>query len=204
MSNGRGYGNGNGSGNGYGDGYGYGNGNGYGDGVKNINGQAIYLIDSIMTIITAVYGNTAKGYILQDDFQLIPCYIVKGGGKFAHGESLKDAMSALEDKIYEDMNTDEVISEFISVFSEDKKYPAKDLYIWHHRLTGSCEMGRKQFAKERNIDIENDMFTVTEFIQLTKNSYGRSVIAELEERLRWQRCANTAIKKIKEKENVHA
>ena len=46
-------------------------------------------------------------------------------------------------------------------------------------LTGSCEMGRKSFATSRGIDIEKDMLTVNEFIDLTKNAYCGEVIRQL-------------------------
>lgn len=59
-----------------------------------------------------------------------------------------------------------------------------DLYEWHHRLTGSCELGRRQFAKDKGIDIEHGSMTVTEFIELTENAYGGEVIRHLKERLK--------------------
>ena len=78
------------------------------------------------------------------------------------------------------------IEEKIELFKErfpdvNKKYPVKDFYQWHHNLTGSCEMGRKSFAKNHRIDIENDMMTVKEFINLTENAYCGEVIKELKE-----------------------
>ncbi len=61
---------------------------------------------------------------------------------------------------------------------------AKDFYHWHRNLTGSCEMGRKAFVRDHNIDIENDVMTVADFINLTKNSFGGSVIRQLAEELK--------------------
>lgn len=60
-----------------------------------------------------------------------------------------------------------------------KKYSAKDLFIWHHVLTGSCKAGREAFCKDKGIDVDNDRFTVYEFIELTKNSYGGEIIRKL-------------------------
>lgn len=68
---GSGFGFGSGSGSGDGDGY------GYGFGVKSINGNPIYVVDNIPTIITNVKGNIAKGFILHTDLSLTPCFIVK-------------------------------------------------------------------------------------------------------------------------------
>ena len=180
YGNGDGYGSGSGSGSGYGDGYGYGNGDGYG--IKNINGYDVYIVDNTPTIFTHIHGNVAKGYILERNVILKPCYIVKGNRYFAHGETLKEAQSALEGKILDNMDVEEKIALFKEKFPDvNKEYPVKDFYQWHHNLTGSCEMGRKSFAKNHNIDIENDIMTVKEFIRLTENAYCGEVIKELKE-----------------------
>ena len=177
---------GDGSGSGYGSGYGYGDGYGYGSGygIKIFNGQEIYNIDEVQTIITNIRGNVAKGFILNNDLTLTPCFVVKAHNCFAHGETLKKAQEALEDKLFEGMDTDEKIKIFIDKFSLDKEYPAKDFYDWHNKLTGSCEMGRKAFARDHDIDIENDKITVADFINLTQNAFGGSVIKQLAEELK--------------------
>ncbi len=80
----------------------------------------------------------------------------------------------------DDMDVEEKIEMFKEKFPEtDKKYPAKDFYHWHHNLTGSCEMGRKSFASSHGIDIENDMLTVNEFMDLTESAYCGEVIKQL-------------------------
>ena len=179
ISNGYGYGDG--YGYGYGDGYGDGNGYGYGYGIKSINGMPIFKIDDVPTAITQIRDNIAKGYIVEHNTVLKPCYVIKHENLFAHGETLKQARQALDGKIFANMNTDEVIAEFIKMFPEtNKKYDVLDFYKWHNRLTGSCEMGRKAFAKQHNIDIENDKMTVKEFINITKDSFGGDIIKELE------------------------
>ena len=158
-------------------------GSGSGSGVKSLNGKTVYDVDSVQTIIDRVRNNVAKGFILNGDLTLTPCFVVKGQNCFAHGETLREAQQALEDKLFEDMDVEEKINIFIQTFSSGKKYPAKDFYSWHNKLTGSCEMGRKAFARDHDIDIENDKLTVEEFISLTKNSFGGSVIKQLEERI---------------------
>lgn len=175
-----GYGCGNGISNGDGNGYGYGDGgNG---GIKSINGYDVYRVDDTPTIFIHIHGNVAKGYILERNVVLTPCYIVKGNGYFAHGETLIEAQKALEEKIIDSMDIDEKISLFKENFPDvNKKYAVKDFYQWHHNLTGSCEMGRKSFAKSHNIDIDNDIMTVKEFINLTENAYCGEVIKELKE-----------------------
>ncbi len=181
---GYGYGGGNGYGYGYGDGYGGGNGNGYGNGggIKSINGYDVYRVDDTPTIFTHIHGNVAKGYILEQNVILKPCYTVKGNGYFAHGETLREAQKALEEKIIDNMDIDEKINLFKENFPDvNKKYAVKDFYQWHHNLTGSCEMGRKSFANSHRIDIDNDVMTVNEFIALTENAYCGEIIKELKE-----------------------
>lgn len=153
---------------------------GNGNGIKNINGHNVYNVDDTPTIFTHIRGNVAKGYILEHNVIFKPCYIVKGNGYFAHGETLQEAQDALEEKIFDDMDIDEKIELFKEKFPDvNKKYPVKNFYQWHNILTGSCEMGRKSFAKNHNIDIDNDVMTVKEFIKLTENAYCGDVIREL-------------------------
>uniref|UniRef100_UPI00359C7C42 hypothetical protein n=1 Tax=Bacteroides caccae TaxID=47678 RepID=UPI00359C7C42 len=176
SGSGYGYGYGSGSGDGSGDGSGYGS----GDGIKSINGNSIYVVDNIPTIITNVKGNIAKGFILQSDLSLTPCFIAKENNQFSHGNTLHEAFESLREKLYDDSTEEERILKFKEHFSDfSKKYSAKDLFIWHHVLTGSCKAGREAFCKDKGIDVDNDRFTVYEFIELTKNSYGGEIIRKL-------------------------
>ena len=112
---GYGYGNGNGDGYGYGNGYGDGNGNGYGDGygngngIKQINGLDVNIIDDIPTVLTEIHGNVAKGFILENNVILRPCFVVREGDEFAHGDTLHDAYRSLQEKRYGNSTTDERI-----------------------------------------------------------------------------------------------
>ena len=153
--------------------------------LNKINGMIVYLVDGIQTIITTIKNNNiAKGFILNDDLTLDKCFVVKRNNLFAHGETLHDANQALNDKLFDNMSKEERIEEFLNEFEIDKKYPVMKFFEWHNRLTGSCEMGRKTFAKNRNIDLEHDELTVCEFIELTKNDYGGEIIKMLEEALK--------------------
>ena len=171
-----------GSGSGYGDGSGDGSGYGSGYGIKSFCGQKVYQIDYVPTLIDHVHGSAAKGRILRDDLTTEDCYIVKQGILFAHGETLRKAMDALRDKLFENMPEEERIAEFVKSHDWGKQYPSADYYEWHHRLTGSCDMGRSEFAKRHGYKLTDDeLLTVEEFIRLTENSYGGSVIRKLRE-----------------------
>ena len=161
------------------DGYGWGFGDG--SGVKDINGNHVYIVDGIQTIIKSVRSNIAQGFVLQSDLTLKPCYIVKERNKFAHGDTLHDAFSALQEKLYDDSTEEERIEAFRKKFPEyDTPYPNRDLFAYHHVLTGSCRMGRESYCKDKGIDLDGST-TVREFIELTKGSYGGDVICKLPE-----------------------
>lgn len=164
------------------DGSGYGSGCGYDCGVASFCGQRVYQIDGFFTLIDCVHGNAVKGRILRDDLTTDDCYIVKQGSLFAHGKTLRKAMNALRDKLFDNMPEEERIAEFVKTHEWGKQYPSVDYYEWHHRLTGSCDMGRSEFAKRHGYKLTNDeLLTVEEFIKLTENSYGGSVIRKLRE-----------------------
>lgn len=181
-------GDGDGSGSGDGSGYGYVDGSGSGsgfrsrDGILSFCGQRVYQIDDVPTLVDHVHGGVAMGRILREDLTTESCYIVKQGSLFAHGETLRAAMEALRDKLFEDMPEEERIAEFVKAHKWGKQYPSADYYDWHNRLTGSCDMGRSEFAKSHGYRLTDDeLLTVEEFIDLTEGSYGGDIIRRLRE-----------------------
>lgn len=185
YGSGSGYGDGSGDGSGDGDGYGYGygSGDGSGYGIKSFCGEPVHMVDGVATIIRVVRGNIARGLILNGDLTTSPCYVAKQDDVFAHGRSLREAMEALRDKLFEDIPEDERISAFLAETERGKKYPARYFYDWHHRLTGSCDMGRAAFARDHGIDVDTYELDLDEFLQLTRAAYGGDVIRRVIERL---------------------
>ena len=177
-----GYGSGYGSGScdGDGDGSGDGSGSGYGYGLKSINGQPVDMIDDVPTILTRIIGDAAKGFIVLADLSLAPTFVCKQGNTFAHGETLHKAREALLEKLFDDMPTEERIAAFCAEFNPGVKRLAMDFFSWHHRLTGSCEQGRREFARQHDVDIDHDELTPEEFFALTRDSYGGSIIRQTE------------------------
>lgn len=185
------YGDGGGHGGGYDSGYGYGNGgsngnsngSGYGcgdgNGIKEINGYTVYNADDIETIITSIRGNIAQGFILEKNTKLVTCYIVKKNNKFAHGNTLHDAFMSLQEKLYDNSTEKERIEAFKRKFpSYDTKYNNRDLFVYHHVLTGSCRMGRESFVSSNGLSLDGKT-TVREFVELTKNAYGGDIVKKL-------------------------
>lgn len=166
---------------GFGSSYGYGYGSGDDLGVKEINGNIVCIIDDIPTIITSVRNNIAKGFIVKNDLQFEPCYIVKENNQFAHGSTLKDAFMSLHEKLYDDSTEEERIEAFKKQFPEyDVKYDNMDLFVYHHVLTGSCRMGREAFMSNKGLSLDGKT-SVREFVKLTQDAYGGDIIKKLPE-----------------------
>ena len=181
SSFGYGFGCGCGKGKGLGCSYYFGSGYGFGDniGLKEINGKKVYIVDNTQTIFTSVRGNVAQGFIVQNNLQLTPCFIVKENNEFAHGSTLRDAFESLQEKLYEDSTDEERIEAFKKKFpSYDEKYNNGDLFTYHHILTGSCRMGRESFVKDKGLSLDGKT-SVREFVELTKDAYGGDIIKEL-------------------------
>lgn len=184
FGSGSGFGNGDGSGFGYGFGHDSDFGNGYGSGfgynIKHYEKYDVYMIDGVQTIIKHIKDNIAKGFILNSDFTLTPCYVVKSGNLFAHGRTLKEATQSLNKKRMAILDTEETINEFCEYFEKGKKYKGSEFFDWHNFLTGSCLMGRESFVRNHRLSLDDD-FTVDEFIELTEHDYGGDIIKQLKE-----------------------
>ena len=158
-----------------------GSGKGYGYGIKEINGKEIYMVDDIPTIFKSIRNNIAKGFIVKSDLQFEPCYIVKENNQFAHGDTLKDAFMSLQEKLYDYSTEEERIEAFKKQFPEyDVKYDNKDLFVYHHVLTGSCRMGREAFISNKGLSLDGKT-SVREFVKLTQDAYGGDIIKKLPE-----------------------
>ena len=179
YGDGYGYGYGSGFGFGFGYGDGYGSGDGDGDGLKSVNGVGLHNIDGVQTGIYRAHGNVAKGFVLQH-FAVKPCYIVRDGDIFAHGETLKEAENALREKVMESMDEDEAIAKFVEHFKPKALYKNSEFFEWHHYLTGSCRMGRENFCANNGVDLNGES-TPEYFIALTEHSFGGGTIAKLKE-----------------------
>ena len=108
------------------------------------------------------------------------CWIARRGNFFAHGDTLHEAVEAVEAKWRDNRPLDERIAEFARTHpSLDEPYG--DLFEWHHVLTGSCEFGRRQWCEDRGHE-PTDAITVREFLTGTVDYYGGDVIRQVAER----------------------
>ena len=140
------------------------------------------MIDGVQTLIYSVSGNYAKGAIVNSDLTLTDCYIAKVGDFFAHGETLRQAHEDAQAKALQNMPLEERIAKVKQDYPDpDKPIEHSTLFILHNVLTGSCVMGRKEFAKAHDLDPENGTMTMREFITLTKDAFGGDIIRQLAE-----------------------
>ncbi|MCM1250308.1 MAG: hypothetical protein NC209_04075 [Alistipes sp.] len=135
------------------------------------------------TIIRHIKGDLAQGFILNSDLTLEPCYIAKSGRHFAHGKTAHEAYKSALDKSILNEPVEDRIDRFLADHKVSISYSARDLFDWHHRLTGSCEMGRKAFCRDKGIDVDKDSFTIEEFVKITCHAYGSEVICKLADKL---------------------
>jgi len=156
-----------------------GNGAGNGGGLIEFNGDKVYYIDGIPTVIKRLHANLAKGYVIGKDFTTVPCYIAKDNiGHFAHGESGAKARENLANKALMDKTVDERVRKFIEHFDLDKTYSGHEFYKWHNILTGSCDVGRELFVKNNEIDLDRE-YTVFEFLNITEMYYEGWIISKV-------------------------
>ena len=78
----------------------------------------------------------------------------------------------------EDMPEEDRIKAFVEAHKPGIAVSNQDLFGWHHRLTGSCLMGRNEFVERHGVDL-NASTTPEEFIRLTEHAYGGDVIRKL-------------------------
>ena len=185
-----GFGDGSGSGGGFGDGSGdeygsgCGSGCGFGDGsgIKAFNGQTVHVIDNTQTILTNVRGNIASGFILGADLQLMPTYIARVGNNFAHGKTIQEALADAQAKHDVNLPLKDRVTEFLKRYPADSFHSGRDLFEGHRLLTGSCRQGREQFVRDNGIDLDT-MFTLDEFVSITKSAYGSEAVKALADAL---------------------
>ena len=157
-------------------------GDGFGYGIKTFNRETVYLIDAVPTILRHVSGDCAAGFILLGDMTLKACFVARAGEFYAHGATLREAMEEAREKYEDDLPEEERIRRFMETYPTlDAVAACRDLFVWHHTLTGSCKMGRTEFVNARGIDVEHDTMSVANFIRLTENAFGGETIKKMKE-----------------------
>ena len=185
SGDGYGYGSGYGSGDGSGDGDGYGSGNGYGSGddicIESYKGSKVYYVDRIPCVFKRVHDNWAEVEVIDNaDFTTQKAFVGKFENVFAHGSSIREALTDAMTKYYSNLDFDTVKEKLLAEFEAKKRLTVKELYSWHGVLTGSCRFGRDEFQKSHNLRDE-DTLSLSEFISLTENAFGGGKVRLLKE-----------------------
>jgi hypothetical protein len=90
--------------------------------------------------------------------------VTDGNGKYAHGDSIKEAKG---DLIYKISNRD--VSQYQNI-DLDEKYSFVECISMYRSITGSCSTGVKNFIETNGI--KKQSYSVNDIILLTKNNYG--------------------------------
>lgn len=90
-------------------------------------------------------------------------YVAEKDNIFAHGKTIREAVSDLQFKIRESMD----VSEHIARIAQQGFMNANDYRL----LTGACRQGTDRFLSEHNLTWDDTM-PVEEVLQLTKGFYG--------------------------------
>jgi hypothetical protein len=90
--------------------------------------------------------------------------VTDGNGKYAHGDTIKQAK---DDLIYKISNRD--VSQYHNI-DLDEKYSFVECITMYRCITGSCSTGVKNFIETNGI--KKQSYSVNDIILLTKNNYG--------------------------------
>ena len=90
--------------------------------------------------------------------------VTDGNGKYAHGDTIKQAK---DDLIYKISNRD--VSQYQNI-DLDEKYSFVECITMYRSITGSCSTGVKNFIETNGI--KKQSYSVNDIIGITKNNYG--------------------------------
>lgn len=164
---------------GYGSGYGYGDGDGFK--IKRFKNQDVLYVDGLPCLIDSVHGDFTRVRILtKKDFTETEGYLARYGSSMAHGKTIREALDDAMEKHLSGIGYEEKKRQLLDLFRTRGKIPVKELYMWHGILTGSCRLGRSHFQEEHGLS-DDDLLTLDEFVELTRDSFGGDRIRGLKE-----------------------
>ena len=130
--------------------------------------KGFFLFDGVLSTIknTRKFKNGSKVHKITIVGQTKTSFCIELDGKFAHGDTLKEAKESL---IYKIKSRDKTAYENWTV----KKLITKREAIKSYRvITGACESGTRHFVE--SLDKTKSKYKVSEVIELTKNQYGNA------------------------------
>ena len=126
-------------------------------------GDKYIKVDDIFTEVVSKRGNVYRVKKLNTDkvFYLV----TDGNGKWAHGDTLKEAREDLVYKLNKDI--DKSVYEGMTL---DTKLSFEEAVVCYRVITGACSFGVKDFVSKNKI--KKKKYAISEVIELTKGSYG--------------------------------
>ena len=119
-------------------------------------------VDERFSEVVSKKGNVYK---LKDVNKNNSYYLITdGNGKYAHGETIKDAR---EDLLYKISNRDKSKFEGLDV---NKKMTFIDCIEMYRVITGACAAGTRNFIESKGV--KRKSFSVVEVAELTNGNYG--------------------------------
>lgn len=97
--------------------------------------------------------------------------VTDGNGKYAHGETIKEAKA---DLVYKIADRDKSEYEHLNLDSELTFEEAIECY---RVITGACAFGTKDFV-ENHLEVKKGKYTIREMIELTEGRYGNKTFEE--------------------------
>lgn len=147
--------------------------------IKTHNGNKVYYINDVPTVIKSINCGIGHGYIIDNNGKSVEKFVAKSYNIFVFGDSFDEVYDKLYEKDRIKEYSEIFINKFVEHFKLNRKYNFSELAFWHRNLTGACIEGIMLFCKDNNINFENDKMTVQEFLNISKNSYGKSIVKNI-------------------------
>lgn len=144
--------------------------------IESFNGFPVHNIDGKDIIIYSVYGNYAKCGIINSDFSIKKCFIAKQGNYFAYSDTLEQALFYANNECSVNSPLHKIIKQLNKKYPDryNTKVPIRELFLWHHIITGASFDWQKEYCKHFNIDYYNDEYTVDYFFKMIQYAYAFS------------------------------
>jgi hypothetical protein len=132
------------------------------------NGVPHIIVDGILSKIIHQRGDVYK---VVNYGETEVTWIVKSGGVYSHGKTLKEAC---DDLLYKTSNQDKSAYKNLKL---DDELSFKDAIKMYRTITGACSQGTRYFV-EQNEDKIKESFKVSEIVEITRGQYGHNVLVE--------------------------
>ena len=152
-----------------------------GSDILSFNNHPTYMIDDYLVYITHCHAPWVLGEIINNDFTTQSCYMAKVNDKYVVGNSIREVIEGMREKIFENGDNNEDIARAFVLAHPDyeKQYDWDEMVTWHSLSHFSCSDGRRDFTKSANMG-SGKTATPRELIKHMKNSVSRDIAEKME------------------------